>query len=159
MRFAEGGSIDASIPAPYLTIAQEIAAYDDRNYPGIAPANPARSAVRLQDAVVATSSEDVAASAGEVTIEVSDAKGFVAGLPVVIDAYDKRGIQEAPMLLRVADPTHIVVASLAHGHQGTTTPFPVVQPGERGTLIAEWNEHTPSSGTDIAVGSDLQTVA
>ena len=25
MRFAEGGSIDASIPAPYLTIAQEIA--------------------------------------------------------------------------------------------------------------------------------------
>ena len=31
---------------PYLTIAREIAAYDDRNYPGIPPANPAHSAVR-----------------------------------------------------------------------------------------------------------------
>ena len=36
---------------PYQSIAQEIAAYDDRNYPGIPPANPARAAVRLQDAV------------------------------------------------------------------------------------------------------------
>jgi hypothetical protein len=159
MRFVEGGSIDASIPAPYLTIAQEIAAYDDRNYPGIAPANPTRSAVRLQEAVIATSASDMAASAGEVKLEVSDASRFVEGLPVVIDVHDERGLQEAPMLVRVDDPKHITVAGLTHAHNGSATPFPVVQPGERGTLIAEWNEHTPSSGTDIAVGSDLQTVA
>jgi hypothetical protein len=73
--------------------------------------------------------------------------------------HDERGLQEAPMLVRVDDPTHITVASLAQAHSGSVTPFPVVQPGERGALIAEWNEHTPSSGTDIAVGSDLQTVA
>jgi hypothetical protein len=58
LRFTQDGTIDADITqgttGPYLSIAQEIAAYDDRNYPGIPPANPARSAVRLQDAVFTT---------------------------------------------------------------------------------------------------------
>ena len=51
MRFVQDGTVDADIShpstGPYLTIAQEIAAYDDRNYPGIPPANPAKAAVRL----------------------------------------------------------------------------------------------------------------
>ena len=39
------------------------------------------------------------------------------------------------------------------------TAFPVVQAGKKGVLIAEWNEYTPSSGTDIAVTSNLATIA
>jgi hypothetical protein len=35
----------------------------------------------------------------------------------------------------------------------------VVQAGAQGLLIGEWFEYTPTSGTDIAVGSDLSTIA
>src|SRR5262249_2904506 len=51
VRFAEGGGDAIPDDHPYLTIAQEIAAYDDRNYPGIPPANPGQAAVRLEDSV------------------------------------------------------------------------------------------------------------
>jgi len=163
LRFTQDGTIDADIAAPgtgpYLTIAQEIAAYDDRNYPGIPPANPARSAVRLQDAVFTTCAEAVAASAGAVTLTVASSDGFVAGLQVVLDAEDEAHIQEAQMLLAVPDATHLVVAALTHAHDGTGQPFAVLQPGDKGALIAQWNEYTPSSGIDIAMTSNLALIA
>src|SRR5690606_2779085 len=77
VRFAETGSIDGAPAAPYLSIAREIAAYDDRNYPGIAPANPAKTATRLQESVYATCAQQVAASAQPVTLGVNSSKGFV----------------------------------------------------------------------------------
>ena len=161
VRFAEGGYHGTPLPGghPYLTIAQEIAAYDDRNYPGIPPANPSRSAVRLEDAVYTTSSAQLAAGAdAPVVIPVESSAGFVPGLPVVIDVADGRGVQEAPMLLDVPDLQHLAVASLQYGHDGGTTPFPIVQPGSRGTLIAEWQEYTPTSGVDIQVTSNLADI-
>ncbi|MEV8631965.1 hypothetical protein AB0395_09940 [Streptosporangium sp. NPDC051023] len=159
MRYAEGGGIGADIPAPYLSIAKEIAAYDDRNYPGVPPANPARAAVRLQDAVFTTSSVDVAVSANPVNIRVADSSGFVVGLPVVIDVEDDRQIQEAQMVTGIPDSRTITVARLAFAHRGTQGPVPILQPGEKGALIAEWNEYTPSSGTDIALTSNLSTIS
>jgi hypothetical protein len=159
MRFAEGGAIDAEIPAPYLTIAQEIAAYDDRNYPGIPPANPGRTAVHLQDAVYTTCSFDIAPSANPVTIRVGSSAGFVIGLPVVLDVEDGRHIQEAQVVTAIPSSTSITVARVEFAHRGTQAPVPVLQPGEKGALIAEWNEYTPSSGTDIAVTSNLATIA
>ena len=163
MRFAQDGTIDADAPnpgtGPYLSIAQEIAAYDDRNYPGIPPANPAKAAVRLQESVYTTSQEDVAPSSDPVTISVDSTAGLVVGLQVVLDEEDDRHVQEAAVITEVPDDTHIVVARVAHAHDGTARPFPVLQPGDRGALIAEWNEYTPSSGTDIAVTSNLTTIA
>nr|WP_311132198.1 hypothetical protein [Nonomuraea gerenzanensis]SBO91718.1 hypothetical protein BN4615_P1232 [Nonomuraea gerenzanensis] len=159
MRFAEGGSIGAQIPEEYLTIAQEIAAYDDRNYPGIPPANPGRSAVHLADSVHTTSSADLAPSTKPVNIKIASSAGFVAGLPVLIDAHDERGLQEAQMVTAIPDATHLTVARLDHAHHGSRQPVPVLQPGEKGALIAEWNEYTPSSGTDIAVTSNLTSIA
>jgi hypothetical protein len=159
MRFAEGGGIGAPIPSPYLTIAQEIAAYDDRNYPGIPPANPERTAVHLQDAAFTTSSTDLAASPNPVNIRVASSTGFVVGLPVVLDAEDERRIQESQTVVAIPDPTHITVARLGFAHRGTQAPVPILQPGEKGALIAEWHEYTPSSGTDIAVTSNLTTIS
>jgi hypothetical protein len=160
IRFTQDGVIDSEEPAgggsPYMTIAREIAAYDDRNYPGIPPANPARSAVRLSDTVYTTSGDAVAAGPGPITVPVADSAGFVAGLPVVIDAADERGVQESTRLLSVPDATHLEIDGLAHAHEG---PFAVLQPGEKGTLIAEWHEYTPSAGTDIAITSNLTTIA
>jgi hypothetical protein len=72
---------------------------------------------------------------------------------------DDRHIQEAALVTEVPDANHIIVDKLAHTHDGTDLPFPVLQPGEKGALIAEWYEYTPSSGTDIAVTSNLATIA
>jgi hypothetical protein len=163
MRFIQDGTIDADIPAlstgPYLTIAQEIAAYDDRNYPGIPPANPAKTATRLQDAVYTTSSANVSPSGDPATIEVASSSGFVIGLPVILDVEDDRHIQEAPVITAVPDANHITVATVTHPHDGAAGPFPILQPGDKGALIAEWNEYTPSSGTDVALTSNLATIA
>src|SRR5262249_25262257 len=145
--------IDATIPAPYLSIAQEIAAYDDRNYPGIPPANPGKAAVHLQDAVFTTSAAKVTASQSPAAIAVSDSTGFVVGLPVVLDSDDDRHVQEAVVITAIPNSTQITVEKLSFDHDGTATPFAVLQPGEKGALVAEWNEYTPTSGTDIAVTS------
>jgi hypothetical protein len=68
--------------------------------------------------------------------------------------------QEAQKITRIPDGTHIEVARLDKAHAGPpTAPFPVIQPGEKGELIAEWNEYTPTSGTDIAVTSNLSTIS
>lgn len=163
VRFVETGSIDGSgNPADpgYLSIAREIAAYDDRNYPGIAPANPGKTATRLEDAVYATSVTAVAASANPVSIKVDSSDGFLVGATVVIDAVaDVQNVQESQVITRIPDSTHIEVARLLHPHGGPSAPFPLVQPGEKGVVIAEWNEYTPTSGTDIAVTSNLATIA
>ncbi|MFC5828279.1 hypothetical protein [Nonomuraea insulae] len=159
IRYAEGGSIGAQIPEPYLTIAREIAVYDDRNYPGIPPANPGRAAVHLQDEAYTTFTMDAGPSERPVNLKVASSAGFVQGLPVVIDVQDGRGIQEAQVVIAIPDGTHLTVAGLTYAHRGTTAAVPVVQPGEKGALIAEWHEYTPSSGTDIAVTSNLTTIA
>ena len=165
-QFVEDLTVDADIGStrstgPYMSIAQEIAAYDDRNYPGIPPANPARAAVRLQDAKYTISSAkiDPPPSGGPVKIPVQSSKGFKIGLRVVLDVEDDRHIQEPSTVTEIPDDNHIVVASLEHSHDGTTQPFPVVQPGEKGVLVAEWNEYTPSSGVDIAMTSKLTEIA
>lgn len=163
MRFTQDGTIDADIDepttGPYLTIAQEIAAYDDRNYPGIPPANPARAAVRLQDAIYTTSSVRIDPSSSPVSIAVASSAGFVVGLRVILDVEDDRHIQEAVVVTEIPDESHIIVAEVDHTHDGTQGPFAVLQPGDKGALIAEWFEYTPSSGTDIAVTSNLATIA
>jgi hypothetical protein len=58
----------------------------------------------------------------------------------------------------VPDATHITLKSVSNAHDGSITAFPVRQAGEKGLLMAEWFEYTPSSGTDIAVSSDLTKI-
>lgn len=163
VNFVERGVVDdpaePSPPALYWTIAQEIAAYDDRNYPGIPPANPGRSAVRFQDAVLSKSTSVVGPSPSPVAIRVDSSEGFTAGAQVVLDsARELRNNQESQTITRVLSPTQIEVARLDKAHNGSSTPFPVLQPAEKGELLAEWNEYTPTSGTDIAVTSNLSTI-
>lgn len=78
--FAEGGfKTPPIVPDPkYLSIAEEIAAYDDRSYPGIPPANPGRSAVRLEDAAYTTTSAVLSKSTSPVTFRVGSTDGSYA---------------------------------------------------------------------------------
>ncbi|MGF1428242.1 hypothetical protein [Kitasatospora sp. LaBMicrA B282] len=165
VNFVENGTIDdpsqPGTPSPNFTIAQEIAAYDDRNYPGIPPANPGRSAVRLEDALFTSCADRVGPSDGPVVIPVASSEGFQPGSRVVIDSVtDTANDQEAQLITAVPDDTHLEVARLDKAHNGTAAaPFPLTVPGEKGELIAEWNEYTPTSGTDIQVTSNLSTIA
>lgn len=157
LRFAESDFTDFCYDPGqiYLSIAQEIAAYDNRNYPGIPPANSGGEGLRLADSVVTTSAAAVAASTKPVTIPVESTAGFAEGAPVVIGTAGLPNTQEVQVVQSITGSNKLVVAKLVYPHDGTTTPFPVVRPGEKGVVIAEWNEYTPSSGTDIEVNSNL----
>jgi hypothetical protein len=68
-------------------------------------------------------------------------------------------VQESQTITAVPDATHITVERIENPHNGSQKPFPVMQAGEKGQLIAEWFEYTPTSGTDIAVTSNLATIS
>lgn len=165
--FVESGFPDG--PSPYLTIAQEIAAYDDHNYPGIPPANPGPRAARLEDSVYTTSSTVVTGPQTNVEIEVESSVGFAVGADVVIDSgvyadpTITTGKQERTTITAIRDETHITLASIQYSHgrdeNEVLQPYAIVWPGEKGALIAEWFEYTPTSGTDIAVTSNLAIIA
>jgi hypothetical protein len=161
----------ADVPAlthPYMTIAQQIAAYDETNYPGIPPANPNGGGL-VDDGTPQTGTTcqtDVqpgATATTSVDIPVDDATGFVVGATLIIDNWQAQidpstqvgpggpgiGAQETQTITAVStSPATITVAGLKYSHSG---PFPVVQAGAKGTLIGEWFEYTPTSGTDIDV--------
>lgn len=159
---------DPAYAHPYMTIAQQIADYDSTNYPGIPPADPTNTMpVDYDDIqpVGTTCDQDLTASAAPVTITVADSTGFVVGATAIIDnfvAVPAANVQEAQTITAVPDGTHITVQALSYDHSPANNdnePFPVVQAGSKGTLIAEWFEYTPTSGTDIAINSDLSTVS
>jgi hypothetical protein len=162
VEFAEGGTFgQGPLPSlhPYLTIAQEIQDYDDTNYPGIPAANPGSPLPPDDGVYVASSSSDTpVASSNPVKLTVVSSTGFIAGYNAIIDSYES-GVQETCPIVAVPDATHITIKALNKAHDGSINPFPVIQAGEKGQLIAEWFEYTPSSGTDIAVTSDLTTIA
>ena len=159
VRFAEGGAVDAVYSGPYLTIAQQIADYNNTNYPGIPPTTPGGAPLPDDGPQVATVSADtLVPSTSPVTIRVATSEGFVAGYTAIIDNFNS-GVQEAQTIASVPDSTHIVVQGLKNHHEGSSRPIAVMQAGEKGLLIAEWFEYTPSSGIDIAVTSNLASIA
>jgi hypothetical protein len=163
--FVEFGStsLPATLPPhPYLTIAQQIEDYDSINYPGIPPADPNGGGPVDDDTpqVGTTCDVNLSPSTSNVNIQVADSTGFVAGATAVIDTWDS-GVQETQSITAVPDGTHITVQALSYAHSPTqdqNQPYPIVQAGEKGVLIAEWFEYTPTSGVDIAVTSNLATI-
>jgi hypothetical protein len=159
-------SLPSPLPAhPYLTIAQQIADYDSTNYPGIPPANPNGGGLIDDDTPQfgTTSATKVGPSNSQITIPVAntsnvDGSGFAVGATAIIDNWDS-GVQETQTITAVtASPPSISVQMLQYAHSVASGPFPVVQSGAKGVLIGEWFEYTPTSGTDIAVSSNLGAV-
>ncbi|MEV4049739.1 hypothetical protein AB0J55_01010 [Amycolatopsis sp. NPDC049688] len=162
-----GGFGETLIPGhPYLSIAREVQAYDQTNYPGIPPANPGGGPTPDDGASVSTiTTDNLAPSANPVTITVKSIDGFRVGYRAVIGRYDDgttvggtfRTDQESQTITAVGTRT-ITLERLDHAHNGSTSPTSVRQTGEAGHLMAEWFEYTPTPGTDIAVTSDLATI-
>jgi hypothetical protein len=164
--FVEFGSTSLPTPLPshpYLTIAQQIQDYDSINYPGIPPANPVGGGP-IDDGTpqIGTTCDVVLSpSTSPVTMAIADSTGFVAGATAIIDTWQS-GVQENQTITGVPDKTHIIVQAMSNTHnpaQNKNLPYPTVQAGASGLLIAEWFEYTPTSGTDIAVTSNLATIA
>jgi hypothetical protein len=168
VRFVDTGDPGGITNSPYLTMAQEIAAYDDRNYPGIPPANPGKTAVRLEDAVITSSTTPLTPPPGllltEVPITVASAEGLLVGAQVVIDSRvdtdttNLFGKQEQTTITAITGNV-LTLAQIQNGHGGGGGAYMVLQPGTKGALIAEWFEYIPTSGTDIQVTSNLATIA
>jgi hypothetical protein len=159
--FVEAGGFGQQLTPghPYLTIAEEIRTYDETNYPGIPPANPNGDALPDDGQSVATQcGERVTASpAAPVTLTVDSSAGFVPGYEAIVGAYES-GVQERQTITAVPDERHVTLKRLANDHDGSLEAFPVLQGGEKGQLMAEWFEYTPTQGTDIAVTSNLATI-
>lgn len=170
--FVEAGKLEQiGLPAnhPYLSIATEVQLYNQTNYPGIPPANPGGGPLPDSGAYAASESSDkLTSSAGKpVTISVKSSAGFIVGYTAIIDTWDTKIVkdgktvtaQETQIIVAIPDATHITVERIENPHDGSQKPFPIMQGGEKGQLIAEWFEYTPTSGTDIAVTSNLATIA
>ena len=160
-RFVELGDMTGTLPIPsdhpYLTIATEIQNYDETNYPGIPPANPAGATTDQQGMVVTTSSDKKDASPNPVTIVVQSSKDFSVGAKVTIDTYDSGKQEVQPITSKNDNDNTLTVRQLKYDH-GSNEAFPIVQPGESGILIGEWYEYTPTSATDIAVNTSTTTI-
>jgi hypothetical protein len=146
---------------PYLDIAAQIALYDSKNYPGIPPANPGGGPLPDNGHHAATQSTDKLLQNlnANVIIKVESSEGFLVGYTAIIDSYTT-GHQENQEIISIPDITHITVKRLSFNHDGSSgVPIPIRQAGEKGQLIAEWFEYTPMSGTDIAVTSNLESIA
>jgi hypothetical protein len=161
---------------PYLSIAQQIEAYDNTNYPGIPPANPNGGGPIDDDTpqfgTVCTHKLII----GDTIIQVDDSSGFKVGATVIIDNWDAGidpitgegptgqvgiGAQETATITGVTNdpnkPPSITVSFVRFEHKDV--PFPVVQASAKGVLIGEWFEYTPTSGTDIAVTRNPQATS
>ena len=162
--FVATGDPNSAAPHPYLTIAQQIQDYDSTNYPGIPapdPNNPNPLDTDSTSPVGTTCAQAVAAQKTPVTLEVADSTGFVAGAVAIIDSFAS-GVQESQTITDVPKGQSVITVSAlanAHAPSGADASFPVVQAGSKGLLIGEWFEYTPTSGTDIAVTSNLATIA
>jgi hypothetical protein len=84
-----GGFGETLLPGhPYLSIAREVAAYDQTNYPGIPPANPAGGPLPDDGTSVSTvSSDTMVASTTPVIMNVQSSEGFRVGYSVIITPF------------------------------------------------------------------------
>lgn len=156
---------------PYLTIAQEIRDYDSTNYPGIPPANPGGTSPPDDGYYASTLCRNVKKNTdGTVTLGVDSTEGFQVGYTVTLGIWGtytansdptlpgSNSGQETQTITAVeSDPKKPPTITISGMTNGYTAPFPVLQGAEKGVLIAEWFEHTPSSGTDIAVTTNVAT--
>jgi hypothetical protein len=160
--FVDRGDFGDILPPdhPYISIGQQIAAYSNTNYPGVAPANPAqdyrplltplqRQAWSDIQAIMAllvqyqtahgtypTTAQGLTALAGLGTVPSADpwGKPYVYQCPGVYDDYD-------------------LSSNGADGVPGGDGDNADITSWATASLIGIWYEYTPSHGTDIQVNT------
>ncbi len=166
--FVERGELGQVLPPdhPYLTIGQEIRAYDQTNYPGIPPANPDQQARPLLTPLQKKAWQDI------------------QGIMSLLESYKKKngrypttkeglaalsGLGALPDADPWGNPYHYLspgnyndydLSSLgADGAPGGDGENADITSWADSSLIAEWYEYTPTHGLDIAITSSPADLA
>jgi len=140
--------------SPYLTIAQEVAAFAQTNYAGIPPANPEKHARpllypqqrttwdRMQEAVDAL--EDYRDANGTYPGQLADLPGGP-----YLDAWNRELVYGLPGTGNDYD----LVSYGADGQPGGEGVDADISAAAGASLMASWFDYTPTSGIDIEVQS------
>lgn len=163
--FVDRGSFGDVLPPdhPYLTIGQEIRAYDQANFPGIPPANAEGQARPLLTPLQKRAWQDL--------------QGIIAQLDTYHAAHGRypttaeglAALGAVPESDPWGNPYHYVCpgrrteyelsALGADGKPGGEGDDADVTSWAPASLVAEWFEYTPSHGTDIQVNTSIPTMA
>jgi hypothetical protein len=160
--FVDQGELGKVLPPnhPYLSIGQEIRAYDQTNYPGIPPANPAkdyrplltpgqRKAWAEMQAVMGLLEKYKQGNGSYPTT----AQGLAA-LEALGDVPEKDPWGEAYVYASPGKFNDYDLSSLGSDTDpGGTDESTDITSYASASLIAEWYEYTPSHGTDIEIGT------
>jgi len=169
--FVERGELGQVLPPdhPYLTIGQEIRAYDQTNYPGIPPANPDEQPRPLLTPLQQKAWQDMQGMQGIMSLlesykakngnypTTSEGLAALAGLGSVpkADPWGNAYQYQSPGKFNDYD-----LASLgADGVPGGDGENADITSWADSSLIAEWYEYTPTHGLDIAVSAKLEDMA
>jgi len=162
--FIDRGTFGDVLPPghPYLTIGQEIRAYDQANYPGIPPANPEgnyrpllspaqrRAWTDIQKIIDLLEKYYTAHGAYPTTAQ---GLGVLAPLGHVppIDPWNRPYAYRSPGLRNEYEVSSLGANGMAGG-DGDDADITSWAPA---SLVAEWFEYTASHGTDIQVNTSL----
>lgn len=160
--FVDRGELGDVLPPdhPYLTIGQEIQAYDQTNYPGIPPANPAENYRPLLTPLQRKAWQDLQGIIGLLEQYKTDngaypttAQGLaaLAGLGAVPadDPWGNPYVYASPGAYNDYE-----LSSLgADGKVGGDGDDADITSWAAASLVAEWFEYTPTHGTDIQVNT------
>jgi hypothetical protein len=158
--FVEQGELGSVLPPghPYLTIGDEIRAYDQTNFPGIPPANPAkdyrplltprqRKAWEQMQAIMALLEQYRTANGNyPTTAEGLDALTTLGSVPAA-DPWGKPYVYASPGVYNDYDLSSLGSDEASGGVDEATD----ITSYASASLIAEWYEYTPSHGIDIAI--------
>lgn len=179
LSFARDGDLSGT-SAPddaYMSIGNEMRAYNQTNYPGIAPANPERDARPLLTPRQRRAWQDIQA----LMKAVEDFKTSQGAYPTTL-----QGLSALPAGVPIADPWGVdyvyvspgVIQDYEISTAGAPPPIedPEAEPDEdarrraaieelpitswaSASLIGEWYEYTPSRGIDIQLNTALADMA
>lgn len=139
-------------PSPYLTIAEEVAAFARTNYAGIPPANPERHARPLlypQQRTTWATMEKIIQALEDFRLADGDYPATLAELPGA--PYADAWGNEFVYVLPGSGNEYDLISLGADGQEGGEGIDADISAGAGASLMATWHEYTPTSGIDIEV--------
>jgi hypothetical protein len=165
--FVDQGAFGAVLPPnhPYLTIGQELQAYDQTNYPGIPPANPATGYRPLLSTLQRAAWQSMQAIIAALEQYKTDKGSYPAtgqGLAALADPslaktdpWGKAWVYACPGVY-----SDYELSSLgADGKPGGDGLNAEITSWASASLVGEWFEYTPSKGIDIQVNTAVETMS
>lgn len=167
--FVDRGELGQVLPPdhPYLTIGQEIQAYDQTNYPGIPPANPDQQPRPLLTPLQRKAWKDIQAIMSLLRAYNTKNNAYPSTAEGLGSLTTFAAAQNPPVTVPATDPwgnpyyyrspgqynDYELASWGADGVPGGDSDNADITSWADSSLIAEWYEYTPSHGLDISISS------